>query len=327
MDLFFAQREATQGLTHGPTQGLTHGPTHGQLDLSRFILHSAHDLEHKGYSSSLPTPFVLIPPDSRRPQKPPAKWGLTAAGLAVYLQGRIPLWANTAASRPTSEVSGEASRPQQSVLSEARVGIATRDGVAEEGMIYTRRGYALAPGWSLVVPLLAQSAQHPLPNEVKTLEGTLRLGGDGHLARVNPQAMEVMDPEDEYHPLPFPKPAPGEAKAVLYFPGYTPADSLTDEVLTRLVGEPVRVMAVATSRSQPIGGWKMALHGPRDMKRYLPPGTVAYVDGSGLDIDKLHGHSIATDPEEAAAGFGWCLVGAPHPEEDEDKEQLEAKTR
>jgi hypothetical protein len=129
------------------------------------------------------------------------------------------------------------------------------------------------------------------------------LGGDGHLATVLPNTFELSDP-----PV-FTK---GKHEtAVLYVVSPARAADLTAEAIGRVAGGEVSVLATASSRPLRIGGWRMAAHEPRTMRPYQPAGTVVYVrpEDDGCDFAKLHGRSLAADPEEAAAGFAWCLVG------------------
>jgi CRISPR-associated protein Cmr3 len=310
-------------------------------ELARCSLKSKNELAQKGYFSSSKTPFILLPPDERRVEEPPSKWGLTLEGMERYLSGETPVWPHAG-----KQVTGETER---SVISDSRVGIALKDGVADEGMFYIRRGYTVAPGWSLTLPLFSKSGAAEKPSgkdpaniseEIRCLEGTLRLGGDGHLARVDPCEIHlpgglrdnVKNIKNVENAENIENVGEGPSNcAVLYLPGFTCPDDLTEESLSRSADCKVKVLAAATARPQPIGGWSIAKKGPRTMKRYLPPGTVIYIEYEEYEPDsqahysrpsdfgphdsrlnplmKLHGRSIATDPEEAAAGFGWCLIG------------------
>jgi CRISPR/Cas system CMR-associated protein Cmr3 (group 5 of RAMP superfamily) len=291
LDLAFAERE-------------TNGNPQPQKELVRLVLRALDSFSEVGYRCSALTPSVLLPPDERRLAKPPGEWKLTLNGLKKYLAGKNLAWLDSSASSASSvrarmDRTGAMKR-EKSVESEARVGIAMNKstGTADEGMLYTRRGYALGPAWSLFVPL-GSDCHHG----VKDLCGTIRLGGDGHLARVNPKPTEIPDAPaftNEKHQT-----------AVLYFASPARAEDLTTEALSRIAGGSVSVLAAASSRPLSIGGWRMAAHKPRTMRKYQPAGTVVYVrtEDDDCDLAKFHGRSLAADAEEAAAGFAWCLVG------------------
>jgi hypothetical protein len=146
---------------------------------------------------------------------------------------------------------------------------------------------------------------HRGPAEVPwaALEGQLaRLGADGHLASV------AWQPDHSAWP---PPPPALSGRAVLLF--VSPVHP-HDLAAISINGRAVEILAVAAGRAVAIGGWQLRHDGsrqvgPRRLRRYHPSGTVACVRADG-DLACLHATSVARDPEEQAAGFGFCVVGA-----------------
>jgi CRISPR-associated protein Cmr3 len=243
----------------------------------------AEELHSKAYAASdIVASSVLFAPVHLDEEKRPKY--LDSAGLRAYLQGkRVAL--------PSKNECGESSP----VVEETRIGIGMEGTTVREGLFYVRRGFGLRQGFTLRVALSANA-----PEPLRELRGTIGLGGDGHLVRVGPADVDLPDAES----------SPGGA--TLYFASPVRPDDLGAEWLSELCGGSVRIRAIATARSLALGGWRLAraCRGPRPMRRYQPAGTVLYVEGNeGCDFRRLHARSLANDPEERAAGFGYCLIG------------------
>ncbi len=237
-----------------------------------------------GYAASL-TPGLLMPalPDGARPDGDVPPWFLTPRSMDAYLAGRVPSWAVSGEQRPV-------------FINDARIGVALDHKVVREGYFYVRHTVALAPGSCLRVPVCGLTDQ--AKRALSELRGVMRLGGDGHAARVSVGKDGALPRLGE----------PTGRRAAIYFASPTLPDDVTDERLSRLVGVPVRTVARMTRRAVPLGGWKMGI-GPRVMKRLLPAGTVLHVEADGADWKRLHGMSLAADDEDRAAGLGFALVG------------------
>lgn len=234
---------------------------------------------------------VFLPPRRGRADKAPSLAAFRHQQLGAWLEGK---------NIPDPNGSGELP-----VATELRIGIAMDNAAnrVREGMFYARTAHALAKNWRAVVPVLERGPAE-LPWE-KLAGQTLRLGADGHLATVTWMAE-----------WPLPPAAPCADEATLLFASPVRPSDL-DALEQR--DPPVRVRAVAAGKPAGIGGWQLRSNGgreagPRPLRRYHPAGTVARVRCDG-DPSALHGTSVAADPEERAAGFGFCLVGAA-PKED-----------
>lgn len=221
--------------------------------------------------------------------------------LKYFTHQQLEAWLQSAAI-PTVPQNGH----RLPLKSESRIGIEIDDarGTVMEGRFYIRYAHALgdphalASEFSLRVPVVepggdgvpwkALDAQH------------VRLGADGHLAwlRWEPAAFQWPGSRAE-----------GGRGALLFLSPVHPGD-LVEPVIH---GTAVTVEAICAGRPVAIGGWQLRRDGhrqsgPRPMRPYYPPGTVIYVRAEG-DLNRLHARSIARDPEERAAGFGFCLVG------------------
>jgi hypothetical protein len=240
-------------------------------------------LHSKAYAASdIVASSVLFTPVHLDEEKRPRY--LDSAGLRAYLQG-------SGVDLPSKNDRGESSP----VVEETRIGIGMEGSSVREGLFYVRRGFALRQGFTLRVALSPNA-----PEPLRELRGTIGLGGDGHLVRVGPADVDLPDAES----------SPGGA--TLYFASPVRPDDLAAERLSELCGGSVRIRAIATGRALALGGWRLAraCHGPRPMRRYQPAGTVLRVEGDErCDFGRLHARSLASDAEECAAGFAYCLIG------------------
>ncbi|GIW43288.1 MAG: hypothetical protein KatS3mg077_0570 [Candidatus Binatia bacterium] len=174
--------------------------------------------------------------------------------------------------------------------------------LVSEGLFYLRTALQLARNRSLAVPLVHAGKDIPWAQ----IDGHLaRFGADGHLVRIR-KPIHVSLPE-----CPAGKPL-HHARLLCVGPTHPHAIAALERR-----NPPVHVRAVAAGRPVRIGGWKLLAQvrngseipqGPRRLRTYYPPGAVLYVESEG-DLRELHCQNLAHDPEEEAAGFGFCLVG------------------
>ncbi len=247
---------------------------------------------------SIDRELVLLPPDPpegfQHPDKSPGLKYFDTMQLEAWLAGK-PIAAVAATERPLP------------LGTEPRIGIGMdyEKNTVREGRFYVRYAHALGEAlefnsqYSLQVPVV-----RPGRDDVPWagLDGQhLRLGADGHLARIRWRANAISLPE----------PGSTSGRAALLFLSPVHPDDLR---AIDIDGKAATVEAVCANRAISIGGWQLRhdgdrQSGPRRMRRYYPAGTVVYVR-SDADLARLHARSIASDPEERAAGFGFCLVGA-----------------
>jgi len=235
----------------------------------------------EGYVSSVRAGSeLLFAPGGDRIDDDFAGFRLTSKGMGGTLQAAIE------------------GRPRQPpiVAEDNRTGIALEGKTVRQGYFYTRQTMAMAPGWSLRVAVRATN--DVARKAVSELRGLVRLGSDGHAARVG-QGGEWGWPG-----------AAGDVdgRAALYFASPVALEDATAERLSKLAGGEVSVVARATMRPLSLGGWKLGV-GPRDMRRYWPAGTVLHLASRGADLARLHGASVASDELERCAGFGFGLLG------------------
>lgn len=266
----------------------------GIIRAARLRLRSREQLASFGCASSrLERALVPLPPH------PPDGFDHVDKSVALrYLNGgQVNAWLNGTAIPPAAK------KDHRLPLEvEPRIGIEIDDasGTVAEGRFYIRYAHALEKDCVLRVPVCDGG-----PGAVpwSALNGQhVRLGADGHLAALHWRA--------DAPAWPATKPADSGRAALLFLSPVHP-DNLQGITVN---GTSVTVEAVCAGRPISIGGWQLRHDGkrqvgPRPMRRYYPAGTVAYVKATA-DVSALHGTSIAGDPEEKAAGFGFCLVGA-----------------
>jgi CRISPR type III-B/RAMP module-associated protein Cmr3 len=233
--------------------------------------------------------YCALPPPGRRPSKHEPPEFISSEQSQTWLKGGTPAF----------------SGPQNFFVQERRIGICidSAKGTVTEGMFYVRKGVALEDGYDLVVPILEERGAGKAIEALSGQEMVGELGGDRHLARFT----LVKD-------FSFPKCFALDYKAVLWFLSPVQPKDVSAENLSKVAYNDVRVLAVVAHRPVRIGGWKMArVNGqsfPRPMRLYYPWGTCVYIEVKELEaLSRLHGASVATDPEEKASGFGVCLIG------------------
>lgn len=249
----------------------------------------------EGYACNLPDErtHVVAPPPTlgERPEKSSSLRHFTLAQLLAWLREE-PLPAPTDDGDPD-------------YLVEPRIGIQIENekNTVREGRFYVRNAVQLAERRVLAVPLVDPGTQLPweeLENQA------VRFGADGHLVRIRKLVDNVQVPKAPSDP-------PLTRARILCVGPIHPEDLRH----LRAGNHGVEVRAVAAGRPVRIGGWRLfaskrngseVQFGPRPLRSYYPGGTVLYVESDG-DLRQLHGKNLASNAEEKAAGFGFCLVG------------------
>lgn len=212
-------------------------------------------------------------------------------------------------------------RPPPARVAEVRIGIGMdyHENTVRTGRFYVREAARLAEGVELTsdgTPAaaggwwtfgLTVTADRDLG-----LQGeTVRLGGDGHLARL----IETEAPA-------WPAGSTGNRRFRLYLaapsflsgghvPGFLDPKSLVGSWPgARLT---VRLQGVALGPPAVVGGWNLARQEPRPIRRLVGAGSVFYfelIDGSEVDVLRAaHGCPFCDDQAMARAGFGLAFVG------------------
>lgn len=179
------------------------------------------------------------------------------------------------------------------------VGIDPETLTAKEGLLYTSTFMRLRAGCYLEVDLLLPdaAAKTALDNHVAA-KPWLRLGGDGKVARVEAR-------EQAWEPALAPSPEEGN-RCLLYLatPGLFDGGKAVPSSLTNVV-------AVASGKPLCFSGWDLAANLPMPTRYAAPAGTVYFLDDPVPNPDP-HGTCISTQPDDQAAGWGYCLRGVWH---------------
>jgi CRISPR-associated protein Cmr3 len=267
----------------------------------------------------------------------PTAW-LTEAELGVYLQGRAELsdwrqgrpdeWTGAQPDEEADSTTGESAtsagrrRPSPMRFPELRIGIGMdyHQNTVRTGRFYVREAVRLGEGLEDLrkegAPLAARgwwtfgltvTVDRPLGLE----DETIRLGGDGRLARVT-----------EAEAPPWPAGATGTRRFRLYLAaptflagGHVPRFVEKDSFTGRWPGGnfTVRLCGAALAPLAVVGGWNLALQQPRPMRRLVGGGSVFYfelIDGHEDEVLRAaHGRPFCDDETMAMAGFGLAFVG------------------
>jgi CRISPR type III-B/RAMP module-associated protein Cmr3 len=227
---------------------------------------------------------TLLATGSSSPWEPLPDGFIHGSDLQAYLEkGTLPKH------RTLAETASE-----NVILRETRVGVAIDGdtGTAADGLLYTSTFSRLQEGWYLEVDLELDDVGHErIAKHVKE-RPWLRLGGDAKVARV-----EIVDKPWQ----PWSAPAP-TGNALLYLA--TPA--LFDG------GSPVptsygAIHAAATGKPLAFSGWDLAANLPMNSRYAVQSGGVYFL--KERPADDAHGKCISDDPEDRAAGWGYCLRG------------------
>lgn len=260
-----------------------------------------------------------------RPKPFPTDW-LAERELGAYLAGR-PELPERRLERPdawTGEAHDAAAtrdrRPPPARFPELRIGIGMdyHQNTVRTGRFYVREAVRLAEGAEPATNKSAQAAgwwtfglTATVDQDLRLHDETVRLGGDGRLARVT-----------ETEAPPWPAGSAGRRRFRLYLaaptflarghvPGFIDRETLVgrwpDGDFT------VRLSAVALAPAAVVGGWNLARQEPRAIRRLVGAGSVFYfelIEGREDDVLRAaHGRAFCDDEVMARAGFGLAFVG------------------
>ncbi|MGD9496502.1 MAG: type III-B CRISPR module-associated protein Cmr3 [Armatimonadota bacterium] len=179
------------------------------------------------------------------------------------------------------------------IADEPRVGIAIEadSGTVGEGLIYSSTFLRLKDDTALEVDL--EFGGDP-PAELTTyLAATpwLRLGGEGRVARIGPVDPPASPPEPK-----------GEGAPLVYLA--TPALFEGE----RWHPDGVTPLAAAVGSPQVFSGWDLAANLPMKTRYAVPAGAVYFYDTGDTQLPD-HATCVSDDPDDKAAGWGYCLRG------------------
>ncbi|MCG5525871.1 hypothetical protein LRB11_13165 [Ectothiorhodospira haloalkaliphila] len=239
-------------------------------------------------------------PGDQRGLKPLEHYWLTAKGFARVLAGGCPA---------PSEIRHSADL----VTHESRLGIGrdNRRRTAEEGLLYQTRHLRPIPGLRLEVDI------DGLPEDLPSIDGLARLGGEGRMAHFSLEAKAGALPEAppvEGNPagliLTLLTPA-RLAHGTWLPPDFEPVDiDGMRHYRGTLHGIELSVEAAVIGKPLREGGWDMARRRPRPVNSLLPAGSAWFcrVEDASLAtaIKQLHGTQIGAD---GSLGRGLLACG------------------
>lgn len=258
----------------------------------------------KSIQGSVPLPFWTALPESRERRKPDGgpRW-LTAEGFRRWLKG-------------------EHVEACHLVQADKLWGVESRVGVgldysrrrAEDGKLFTLQAVSFRPDCGFAVCV----AGAEIPG------GVIRLGGDGHAARV--QEVPIDWPKPDYESLASTR----RAQLLLTSPGIFPLGWLPTGA-----GEPDpaggapfalgnvrgRLVCAAVSRAQVVSGFDLAAWRPKPAQRAAPVGSVYWIDELEATADDLRAlvkrglwteSQHASDPRRAEGFNRFVLASWPH---------------
>jgi CRISPR/Cas system CMR-associated protein Cmr3 (group 5 of RAMP superfamily) len=308
---------------HGQPAGLRTCARLAPMELPRGVATSGAGLKPIGYVGP------------QRPKPYPTNW-LAEPELAAYLDGR-PELPDTRIERPDewqgdvheeevvlmsgSGTSAPGRRPPSARFPDLRIGIGMdyQQNTVKTGRFYVREAICLADGieagtngragagggrWAFGLTVTVDRT-------IGLHEETVRLGGDGRLARLT-----------EMEAPPWPDGRTGERRFRLYLaaptflsgghlPGFLDRETLRgvwpgSDFIVRLSG-------VALAPPAVVGGWNLARQEPRPVRRLVGAGSVFYfelIEGRENDVLRAaHGRAFCDDEAMAGAGFGLAFVG------------------
>lgn len=208
--------------------------------------------------TSLPTTQIPVMAEKER-SKPARGFWLTQQGYTNYLQGKLP-----------SENDLVASATLWSLDERVGVGLKPTSRRAEDGKLFTAQAVAFQYGIGFLCAVAGISRS----------EGTLRLGGDGRGARLEPA---------EYAAPPISLNSLLNAhccRIVLTAPGIFPEGwrlpGMAEDGNFELNGVRGRVVAAAVSRGETVSGWDLAANNgrgqPKPANRAAPAGSVYWIE-------------------------------------------------
>lgn len=181
------------------------------------------------------------------------------------------------------------------IADEPRVGIAIEAdrGTVGEGLIYSSTFLRLKDDTALEVDL---EFGGNAPAELTAyLHATpwLRLGGEGRAARVEPVAPPASPPAQPST----------EGQPLVYLA--TPA--LFEG--TRWHPNGVTPLAAAVGSPQAFSGWDLAANLPMKTRYAVPAGAVFFYEATDFAALPAHATCVSDDPDDQAAGWGYCFKG------------------
>lgn len=218
-------------------------------------------------------------------------WYLRPAGLEAWRRGGVPTPEDFVHPRRLWEV-------------EARTGVGLEDDwrASRQGRLYTFGFLRLLPG----VALGFEAAGGTL-----TPGSRLRLGGEGRTAML--EADPVAAPSAAVEPraglLCLSLVTPGLSASGGYPPGFA-----ADRLVAGLGGRPFRLVSAVLPGFATVGGWDLARHQAKPLRRALPAGSTFLfepADGGAVQPAGFDGISLSDYDDEGLArqGFGFAVAG------------------
>jgi CRISPR-associated protein Cmr3 len=246
---------------------------------------------------SASTERLPVPQRDARGKSESGYW-LTHAGWSCYLHGGIP-------------TAGEIVHRSALWTTDPRLGIGLEPGQrrAAEGALYTTEGIRLQPGVGFIV------AVDGVTPDLLPQHATLRLGGDGRAASLQP-----MPTQTSAAPDPEVATAEGACRVVLTSPGIFPGGWALPGMVDgewRIPGAQARIVAAAIPRAGTISGWDLAHQRPKPASKAAPAGSVYWLDhveGDRHVFRKLAVHGLwdlihdNVLPSRRAEGFNRCAI-------------------
>lgn len=245
-------------------------------------------LHAAGLLSSAPLPYLPVLAETSR-GKPAGGYWLGEDGWRKYLTGEVPAPADLVGSGELWQI-------------DPRVGVgldaATRR--ASDGRLFSVQAVAMSKlgqrgSHGCDVGFLAGVTGSRLPDG-----GTVRLGGDGRAASLQPAEMNL--PEPDYQELA----SAGRCRLVLATPGIFPEGwrppGMADDGAFDLGGVRSRVVCAAVPRAEVVSGWDLARWQPKVAQRAAPAGSVYWLDqldATPEALRKLAERGLWTDAEYA----------------------------
>jgi CRISPR-associated protein Cmr3 len=230
--------------------------------------------------------------------RPAEGWYLRPAGLEAWRRGGVPAPDDFVHPRCLWEV-------------EARTGVGLEDDrrASRQGRLYTFGFLRLLPG----VALGFEAAGGSL-----TPGSHLRLGGEGRTVTLEAEPADMQSPakaagietaEALAGRLCLSLVTPGLSASGGYPPGFG-----SDRLVADLGGRPVRLVSAALPAFVTVGGWDLARHQAKPLRRALPAGSTFLfepVDGGTVQPADFDGISLSDYDDEGLVrqGFGFAVAG------------------
>lgn len=245
-------------------------------------------------------PTTCLPAvSSQAPAKPIGGLWLKGAGFRAYLNGK--------------PIRDEHLLFQSNLWqTDPRLGIALEGGrgTVKTGMLYTAESVDLCEGVGFVAGVAGAAGRVPA-------DGFLRLGGDGHGARLS--RCEIDWPEPDWAPIERER----RFRIVLMTPGifaggWRLPGLVSDDLWQGPDGATARLVAASCNRADVVSGWDLAAWQPKSALRAAETGSVYWFDdfqgGSEalrkLVAEGLWGIDDYPDAQRKAEGFNNVMIAA-----------------